>query len=150
MVKLRPQAVGHLLSASYLLAWLQGRAGIERADVAAKRVTSVMHPVIHCEWPRWNDGVWCLIYQPLIVTCCMPYRPLHYSKQHSQHHNCSQVVMVSLDKAGVRQPMTNVTKRQRNSSICVPNVGSLHCHYARSSLQFADHFGRSDYAAKSI
>jgi len=109
-IKLRPQAVGDLLSASHLLAWLQGRAGIEWADVAAKRVTSIMHPVIHCEWPRWNDGVWCLIYQPLIVTCCMPYGPLHGTKHHSQHQNCSQVMMVPLDEAGVRQPVTDVTK----------------------------------------
>ena len=79
MIKLRPQAVSDLLSASHLLAWLQGRAGIEWADVAPKRVPSIMHPVIHCEWPRWNDSAWCLIYQPLIVTCCMPYRSLHDS-----------------------------------------------------------------------
>lgn len=96
-----------------------------------------MHPVINCEWPRWNDGVWCLIYQPLIVTCCMLYGPLHGSNQHVQRLCCSSVMMVSLNEAGVRRPVTDV--RQRNSSICVPHVCSMHCHYARTSLQFADH-----------
>ena len=109
MIKLRPQAVSDLPSASHLLAWLQGRAGVEGADVAAKGVTSIMHPVIHCEWPRWNDSAWRLIYQPLIVTCCMPYGPLHDSKQHSQHPNCCQAMTVSLVEAGV-EPVTNVTK----------------------------------------
>ncbi len=90
MVKVRPQAVSDLLSVSHLLARLQGRAGVEWADVAAKGVSSIMHPVIHCEWPRWNDGGWCLIYQPLIVACCMPYRPLHVSKQHSNTNTATK------------------------------------------------------------
>ncbi len=106
-----------------------------------------MHPVIYCEWPCWNDGVWCLIYQPLIVTCCMPYRPLHVSKQHSQHQHCYQVMTVSPDK-----PCVRCYKREcrANCSTCVQNVCSLQCHYALNRLQSADCFGRSNYATNSI
>ena len=53
----------------YLLARLQGGAGVVGAEVAAQGVPRIIHPVVHCEWASRNDGAGRLVHQPLVLAC---------------------------------------------------------------------------------